>query len=126
VVNKICETGIERKVDRQFWTNIYKYSTAYMSTAMDGWITVFFPYLVDERGPIPNDALMNADFKNLKYDDVEITTIPKGVSKVPLSVIDKEGKQHEMTIFGGFLGAQVKDKEEVIKPAYFWCVAHSK
>ena len=50
IIGKICETGITRKVDTSFWSNIYKYSgpkgsgTPYIS----GWCTVFFPYLAEE------------------------------------------------------------------------------
>ena len=93
---------------------------------IDGWITVFFPYLCDKQGISQNKALLKANFESLKYDGIDPKLIPKGVSEVPLIVIDRERNVHKMTIFGGFLAGQLKEKEGIIKPAYFWCVAHNK
>jgi len=46
VVEKICETAVERKLDRAFWGNMYKESERYGGSTVEGWITAFIPYVI--------------------------------------------------------------------------------
>ncbi len=49
VVQKIYEAGIDRKIDRNFWSNGYVRSRGYMVKLIGGSINAFIPHLTRGR-----------------------------------------------------------------------------
>jgi len=47
VIEEVCNTGINQKVDTDFWKDIYRKTTskAYEPDHIEGWINAFIPYL---------------------------------------------------------------------------------
>jgi len=110
VVEKICETGITRKADKEFWSGIYKYTGSSGDEFISGWITSFFPYVAKRKNQFLTDKITTSN-------------IPKQISEVPFTWVYL-GKEIQMKFYGGFLGAEYDEKTKVIKPAYFWCVTN--
>jgi len=116
VVKKICETGITRKADPNFWKNIYKFKGALGSgtDTISGWCTVFFPY-----GP---EKKRNAFTKD--YGTFTKANFPKGISEVPF-IWSYMGKHIPMDFYGGFLGAKFNKEKMSVETETFWCIAYS-
>jgi len=112
VVEKICETGISRNADREFWSEIYKYTGFSGNEFISGWITSFFPYLAKGRNPFMTDTITT-------------NNIPKQVSEVPFTWAYYK-KDISMKFYGGFLGAEYEQNTKTIKPTYFWCVSYDE
>jgi hypothetical protein len=116
IIEKICETGINRQADASFWTNIYKYQGPQGSgtPTVSGWCTVFFPYLAEDE---INDFSSPAS--------LSLSAIPKQMCKLPF-IWRYCGVTIPMTFYGGFMGAQYDRTTKAISPAYFWCVAYNE
>jgi len=114
LVEKICEAGIERKVDAKFWREIYKYEGGSGGPYITGWITTFFPYLGQSmsKNSFSNPTLTSGD-------------IPKQICQVPF-IWEYYGEEIPMTFCGGFLGAEFDKETSTVKPAHFWSVNYDK
>jgi len=110
VVEKICQTGIERKADSEFWSQIYKQSEGSGGPYITGWITTFFPYLANDQ---------------VFYPDASITTkeVPKQVCEVPFTW-EYLGEEIPMKLYAGFLGAEFNSQTLTVKPAHFWSLVY--
>ena len=110
-VKKICNDAINRTVDVNFWSGIYKYQVPGSgSPEISGWILQFLPYL--REGP-------NTYFSSITSDQV-----PKVVSKVPFMWKYLEQPLIPMVFHAGFLGAQFNSDDFSIEPVYFWSVSY--
>jgi len=112
VVEKICKAGIERQVDVEFWSTIYKQKRMSGGPYLTGWILNFFPYFNKRTN----------DFKNAH---VTTSDIPNQVSSVPF-IWEYLGETIPMSFSGGFLGAEFDRDTLTVKPAYFWSVNYEE
>jgi len=110
VVEKICEAGIHRKIDVDFWSEIYKSSGGSGGPYITGWITKFFPYLASN--------VVNQFYEIVSGD------IPKQISQVPF-IWEYYGEEIPMTFCAGFLGAEFDKETGTVKPAHFWSVNYN-
>jgi len=110
VVEKICQAGIHKKIDSDFWSEIYKYKGGSGGPYVTGWITTFFPYL--------------AEGKVNQYEKITTHDIPKQISEVPF-VWNYFGEEIGMVFYGGFLGAEFDKETSTLKPTYFWSVNYN-
>ena len=44
IVDKICEAGVDRKIDFKFWSNMYQESKKYRGLEIKGWLNAFLPF----------------------------------------------------------------------------------
>jgi len=95
IVDKICDTVTEKKIDREFWSGIYKYSNPGSGTPyISGWITKFFPYLPDGVN------------KFIEPAQIKTSNLPKQISNLDF-IWDYLGTLHAMKFYGGFLGLNI-------------------
>jgi len=114
VVDKICETAIDKKIDREFWSGIYKYSNPGSGTPfISGWITKFFPYLPDGVNKFTEPA------------QIKTNNIPKQISSLDF-IWDYHNTLIGMKFHGGFLGAKYDNSTKTVEPTYFWTVVYDK
>jgi hypothetical protein len=114
VVDKICEAGIERKVDKEFWSNIYKYHRKSDGDRITGWITRFFPGMTN----FPLD-------KKYHCEGIRGSFIEKQVREVPFTWNNHESKI-PMFFTAGFLGAEFNKDLCQVKAVRFWCVTKAE
>ena len=127
VVKKICDNAINRNPDRKFWGNIYKQSFEYTLDWVNGWITVFFPYLSGPNGLYPNPSVLSGDNVNFKYKGWNPDHAPKGICEVPFIFKDViTGQEAKLHFYGGHMGGKYNKDDDTLEIAYFWCVAHDK
>jgi len=107
VVEKICQAGIHRKIDADFWSEIYKEKGGSGGPFVTGWILTFFPYLTEGK--------VN------QFKQITTNSIPKQISEVPF-IWNYFGNNIDMTFYGGFLGAEFDKETSTLNPAYFWSV----
>jgi len=111
VVDKICKAGIDRKIDTGFWSEIYKYKGGSGGPYITGWITTFFPYLVEGKvNSFSKETITSFDF-------------PKQISQVDF-IWEYVGSEIPMLISGGFVGAEFDKESFTVKPAHFWSVTY--
>jgi len=110
VVNMICEAGIKREVNVDFWSQIYKKHMESGGFTFSGWIINFFPYLRGERSTFEGAIKANK--------------IPKQVSHVPF-VWEYYEEKIPMKFSAGFLGAEYDIKINTVKPSHFWSVTYA-
>jgi hypothetical protein len=117
VIEEICETGINRKADASFWSNIYKYQGPRGSGSpyITGWSTRFLPYLAE--------GVVNTFSSPNTFGQLGLDGIPKQLSKVPF-VWNYLGTQIPMNFYGGFIGAHYDKETQTVSPAHFWCVTY--
>jgi len=113
VVDKICEAGINRKIDIAFWKEIYKHQGGSGGPFITGWITTFFPYLTDN--------VVN----KLSGERIHSHKIPKQISQVPF-IWNYMGNEIPMTFYGGFVGAEFERDNSTLKPVHFWSVNYNE
>ena len=109
VVEKICEAGIEGKIDGKFWSEIYKCEGGSGGPYLSGWITTFFPYLAEEK------------VNTFQSEFITSANLPKQYCLVPF-IWDYLGEEISMFFYGGFSGAEFDKETSTVKPAHFWCV----
>jgi len=112
VVDKICQTGISRKVDVEFWSSIYKYHGGSGGPNISGWIIKFFPYLFHGVNTFASEEVLTS-------------SIPKQICEVPF-IWNYYGKEIPMKFSAGFLGAEFNVALHQVKPAHFWCVNYQE
>jgi len=121
VVQKICEAGIDRKIDRTFWSNAYVRSSEYVGVLIGGWINAFIPYLTRGR----NWSVEKGRNPDYSYPGVDTESYLEGISKVPFIHMDLVNKiATPLEICGGFLGGKYDKSTDTVSPHYFWCIAH--
>mmetsp|Transcript_242 Transcript_242/g.209 ORF Transcript_242/g.209 Transcript_242/m.209 type:complete len:91 (-) Transcript_242:286-558(-) len=64
VMNKVCEAGIERKVDKEFWNSILKISGGSGGPYLSGWINALIPYV--RKSPYDPETQKNPNLYDLK------------------------------------------------------------
>jgi len=107
IVAKICDTGVRREVDVDFWSQIYKKHMMSGGLKFGGWITTFFPYL--QKG------------RNTFQAEIKLSQIPTQVSQVPF-IWEYYEEKIPMKFCAGFLGAEYDAQTNTIKPSHFWSV----
>jgi len=114
IIEKICDTAISKKVDKEFWSGIYKYSNPGSGTPfISGWITKFFPYLPSGVNEFKEPA------------QIKTSNLPKQISSIDF-IWDYYHTLYGMKFHGGFLGAMYDSKTNTVEPAYFWTVVYDK
>lgn len=124
MVDKICEAGIERKVDYTFWANLMCNADGYGGPTISGWINAFVPYTYTrEEGYLKNWILQGKMNDNYSFSNgLEKFEVPKGVSNVPFNFVELDGKSYNMHCYSGSMGAKYDTKNDWIEAGYFWSV----
>jgi len=113
VVDQIVDQAVSRKVDKKFWSKMYQSwerKDLYAPVPwINGWLNVFNPY-IQQYG------------KNVRstFEKIYPHQLISGVSRAPVSLKDlKTGKEHDMMVYGGFLGAKMNE-DNSIGTEYFY------
>lgn len=107
------------------------------STAIHGWILLFFPYLLDANcgdGSLHrSDLLLNARGASpidpaggpadwLPRERLEPDTVPIGLARAPLEWRGLDGTHYPMDLIGGFVGIAQDPATLALRPAIGWAV----
>jgi len=115
-VDKICEAAVDKKIDKEFWSNIFKRSGGGSGGPyLSGWSLHFYPYIEME--------FQDSRYKN-NFGDITPAQIPKAVSVVKFNW-SYFGKLIPMKFYGGAFGAKYNEKENCYETKYFWAIAES-
>ena len=128
--------AVRGRADRRFWQSIYKWQDQSGGPYVTGWITAFFPYLVDYsgQGMRKNNWLIDGG-RNLQellrpplVDDPHrwpngptAEDFPSGVSRAPF-VWNYFGRLYGMEFLGGFLGIRQDPDTLRLEPEIGWAV----
>mmetsp|Transcript_243 Transcript_243/g.211 ORF Transcript_243/g.211 Transcript_243/m.211 type:complete len:144 (-) Transcript_243:158-589(-) len=132
VMNKVCEAGIERKVDKEFWNSILKISGGSGGPYLSGWIVALFPYFGNGYGNQDAGLMKNSYLKDLKgeikpnsFAGCEMTTamLPVSVSSCPV-LWKYYNKEIDLTLFSGFLATKQEKRGDqiVFSNDIFWAL----
>ena len=99
VVDKICESGIKREIDVEFWSNMYQQSSIYGGKEIRGWLNAFLPFgNEDNRSNSLEDGIKNGFVYSRGIDP---SRMKEGISEVPfkLKILNKPPK--DMFFYSG-------------------------
>ena len=129
VIEKICEAGIDHKVDTDFWKKIYEFDSGSGYAYASGWSTVFFPYfknddVIDQEGEVYKTK------KNTKLDwvngecRIDIGNDPANISDVDFTLkYEKEfAAELKMKFNSGFFGT-IQYDDLTVEPMLGWVVS---
>jgi len=120
VIDNIVNTAVYGKVDTTFWQNLAKIDNGSGGPYFQGWINVFFPYLISNTGEYRFNNDM--DYKvNNKFCGLKSNEVPQGISQVPL-IWEIVGLKHDMVFYGGFLSTKVNEEESSVEPELGWFI----
>lgn len=97
------------KID--FWKSIYKKDSSSGSPNVSGWMTTFFPYIIQEEGkisPTTSEVFYTSNFTS-------------GLSAAPFTW-DYHGKHYYMKCVAGFVGMTYSEKIDAFRPRISWFI----
>ena len=84
VVDKICESAISRKIDVEFWSNMYQQSSRYGGNDIKGWFNAFLPFNHEDK---KNYSLEGGIQEGFVYSSgIDPKDIKEGISEVPFKI----------------------------------------
>ena len=104
------------KVDRKFWSSIYKLEQAYGHYTVNGWVVDLFPYIRTKR----NEYL--GCWKVDEQGKLSTSAFPPGVVSVPF-MLTNPCFSHQMRFYAGFMAATQDQETLTIRPEIGWAVA---
>jgi hypothetical protein len=118
VLDQFVEAAAGR-VDRQFWSSLYKEKSESGAAYITGWINVFFPYLLRERSRRPR-VVQNGWVAALKHGPTA-NQLPSGLSSAPFTwrFLDRA---FAMEFVAGFVGVSQDRETRAVRPAIGWCI----
>ena len=107
----------EGNINKMFWKSIYKELNGSGGASMRGWISKFFPYIVDSSGEA---NIINPIFK-YNYIRLRLNNFPYGISRAPFTwhYLTKEFK---MEFLAGFIGVSHHKKTDRLKAEIGWVI----
>ena len=124
-------------VDANFWRSMYKHNDQSGGPVITGWITAFFPYLVDRKTGLPSvpitDLLEDGerDMDEMLYPGEErqrgfahgptMERLPGGLSKAPF-LWDYLNRPFDMEFLAGFVGVAQDQETLTLRPEIGWAV----
>lgn len=126
----------EGEINVTFWQSLYQYRSGSGSCAINGWCSLFFPYLFDDqqqvrqRNPwVENTAatlrfLLHSQENALAVGPIEIAprSFPRGLSCAPF-LWEYFYQSFPMNFYGGFLGVRQLRESFALRPQIGWAVA---
>ena len=122
ILDRFVEAA-EGKVNKLFWSTIYKEIDESGGPFITGWIVTLFPYLNSRR----NAFLNNWDFKEKERrgrfvcDGVTTGTLPPGVACTPF-IWEYRGEDIKMTFNAGFMGTVQDPTTLTVSAVIGWTV----
>jgi hypothetical protein len=121
-----------------FWRSLYKENDNSGGPYLTGWVTVFFPYLVDARSrqaTNPNQFLTSPAWGpwDSEEESAPLTRrrggggaptfdqLPSGLSRVPFRW-KYFGRQYRMEFLAGFVGVRQEETSLTLRPEIGWAV----
>jgi hypothetical protein len=123
--------------NRSFWQNIYKQTSRYGASIINGWISRLIPYLkhwssgnYNVLNPEIGKPFPVLDLTESKENDREgvVTTdlIPSGISQVPVKVsFVQSGRKQLMLFMEGFIGIEQDKQTLALRPKLGWAIFES-
>lgn len=114
------------KVDRKFWSSIYKLEEAYGESYINGWIVALFPYLHTSGGKSHTRNHHLEQWVDGNYSGhLTSSRFPPGVVSVPFEwhVLDAVYPMH---LYVGFMAATQDPKTFAIHAEVGWAVSDAK
>lgn len=118
----------EGKVDRSFWTSIYREGGGSGGPYVTGWVQIFFPYeenwADNGRYTRRNSRLERWDLKNMRHgmcDGPTFDGLPSGISKAPFEW-HYFAEVFPMEFVAGFVGYTQDPTSLAVRPAIGWGV----
>ena len=111
--------------NKSFFDNIYKYQSMSGGDRVSGWITEFFPYIVETKGWGKNmeTSLVKQETRS-RSDFFKTSYFPSSICSVPF-VWDYLGQKFDMNFFAGFCGFD-ESQNEAIRPRKNFFIAYKK
>ena len=116
------------KVDKRFWSSIYKLKEAYGCFYINGWVVTFFPYLqADRDGKMEQNTFMNQWKKGDFAGCLTSASFPPGMVSVPFECrYMRSDTVHHMRFFAGVMAATQNQKTLAIQAEIGWAVADAQ
>ncbi|XP_070576547.1 uncharacterized protein [Ptychodera flava] len=108
------------KIDRKFWSNIYKLQNEPGGPYVSGWITTLFPYLEYPRDVVESGYLRRWSVPGLRCG-FNADTFTSGLSKVPI-VWEYLVQPFNMQFIGGFMAVSQDKRTLALRPEIGWAV----
>lgn len=122
------------RADAQFWNSIYKINGGSGGPYVSGWITAFFPYLMDRDTGLATNRngwlvgnrtklkrLLEGSEDNGPFPGITTESFPSGLSKVPLRWTYLN-VSHDMELLAGFIGVRQDPETLALRPEIGWAV----
>jgi hypothetical protein len=106
----------EGRPDPRFWEGIYKEQSMSGGDRINGWISVFFPYLVQNKVYSRNNDLLGTRNWGVTADQ-----FPGGMTEVPFTW-EYLGSEIQMGFAGGFVGIHQEEDSLAVRPVLGWTV----
>lgn len=129
------------KIDKSFWSNIYKNATEYNAFYISGWCIKFFPYIInqgeterdspnydEEKGGVktPLNYKSNPFLKGDNYllSTLSTDNLPSGLSEIDIVWNNHfKGTSKKMSVYSGFFAIkQFEDK--TLMPFISWAITY--
>ena len=121
VLDQFVEAASGR-VDRNFWSSIYKISGGSGGPFITGWICTLFPYIGDDKRRNPFLNLWLSSDEARFHDGLTSDSFPPGLCSTPF-IWNYLGTEYTMNFYSGFLAVSQDSSTLALRPEIGWAVA---
>ena len=127
-LNPICDAFIETvqgHPSATFWQHIYNPKEIYGGSLITGWLADLFPYIkapLTANPTVRNPILEIPRERLTSRDGLSMGSVPTGLSRVPLIVVNPESDQKQMELIAGFIGVKQDAETRQLEPEIGWAV----
>lgn len=114
----------DKKIDKSFWSNIFKRKDESGGPYITGWIIKFFPYINDGNQTMVKNPFITSEPEKFR-EGLQTNQFNNGLSKVSF-VWKYMGKDYEMEFLAGFIGIKQDKKTLTLRPEIGWVVRESQ
>ncbi|XP_070556813.1 uncharacterized protein [Ptychodera flava] len=111
------------KVDRKFWSDIYKLNDNSGGPYISGWLITLFPYCEHRKGMVKNKFLEKWDVSRM-FSGLTTDAFTCGLARAPF-VWDYLGDLYKMHFVGGFMAVSQDTKTLALRPELGWAVVEA-
>jgi len=131
VLERIVATA-EGRVDREFWSSIYRRRSTSGIRGVTGWILTLFPY-VEYVGVKRNPFLdcweegVHGEWPRTDQVRLDLSCFPMSQSSAPVAFKDlTTGEVADLCLVGGMYGVHQDEATLALRPAWGWGVVHDE
>jgi hypothetical protein len=113
--------AVEGRVDREFWSNIYKQEDGSGGPYITGWILKLFPYIGDAKNPTRNPYVERDPEPDKWMQGLTMRAFPSGLSSAAVKCNDGV-EAWDVSFIAGFFGISQDTKTAALRPEISWAV----